>query len=475
MDNPTDGWRGVLTLLAYITACGIGNLFVLYLIGCYKYICAILLPIYGIAGAAISFYRTAFHVTITPMIIDVTLHTNTEEVGGVISWQILVWVAINVCIAAGFCYVRFRHIHLSHTWIHALVVMALGFCYLMCNSRLHKSLCQRYPYNIVYNLKEYISLHNQARENRTIPRFDSVNVPDSLSVVLVLGEAVRSDHLQLNGYARETTPCLVQRNNIVSLPHIFCEQTHTLASLPYILTRADSLHGEFQYTETSFVPIFRNEGFYTTWISNQDLGSTFVHFLEECDTSIFANAGKSTYVFSPWEDEEMLPILDKLEQKSYARKLYILHTIGSHWYYNNHVPQDRYYFQPVTTNRLVTNNTTEQIVNSYDNTIRYMDGFLDSIITRFENKPSIVIYQSDHSEALGENGEYLHANETEQAKHPACIIWYSDKYAWQYPDKIKALVANKDKRYLTDYLFYSILYATGIEAEGDCPEMNIFR
>ena len=133
--------------------------------------------------------------------------------------------------------------------------------------------------------------------------------------------------------------------------------------------------------------------------------------------------------------------------------MYILHTIGSHWYYNNHVPDKAVYFQPTTTNKVVTGNSIEQLVNSYDNTIRYMDYFLDSVISTFENEKAIVIYQSDHGEALGEDGVFLHANDAPFAKNPACVIWYSDSYAKAYPEKIKALVANKDKRYRTDYLF----------------------
>ena len=474
IDNPIDGWQGIVTQLAYITACGIGNMFVLYLIGCNKYVCATILPIYGIIGAAVAFYRAVFHVTITPMIIEVTLHTNVEEAMGVISWQIIAWVLLNAGISVGFCYVRFKHIRIEREWIHALIVLLLGTCYLMYNSRLNRSLRQRYPFNLVYNLKDYQMLQRIVSEERIIPKYNLIDVPDSVTIVLVIGEAVRADHLQLNGYDRETTPRLVQRNNLISLPYIYSEQTHTLASLPYILTRADSVHDEYQYTETSFVPIFRNEEFRTSWISNQDLGETFAHFLLECDTSIFANAGKSTYVFSPWVDEELLPILDQLEQKKHARNLYILHTIGSHWYYNNHVPPDYYYFQPVTTNRLITNNSIEQIVNSYDNTIRYLDCFLDSVITRFENQTAIIIYQSDHSEALGENGEYLHANETEQAKHPACVIWYSEKYAQLFSKKIQALHTNQHNRYRTDYLFYSILETVGIKASGENASVNIF-
>ena len=337
------------------------------------------------------------------------------------------------------------------------------------------SLCQRYPYNLVYNLLEYYSLQHTIKTTRIVPEYTSIQPQDSVTIILIIGESARADHLQLNGYIRETTPLLCSRTNIVSFPHIYSRQTHTSASLPYILTRADSIHEDYQYTETSFVPIFKNEEFLTSWISNQDMGDSFAHFLSECDTSIFANAGKSPFVFSQWLDEELLPHLHELEKKNSAHKLHILHTIGSHWYFNNHVPTDKYYFQPTTSNRLVTNNTIEQIINSYDNTIRYMDFFVNSVISSLENKNAIILYQSDHGEALGEDGKYLHANDAGPVHNPACFIWYSDKYAAANPEKIKVLYANKDKRYRTDYVFYSILYAAGIEVEGDCPEMNIFK
>ena len=153
----------------------------------------------------------------------------------------------------------------------------------------------------------------------------------------------------------------------------------------------------------------------------------------------------------------------------------MLHTVGSHWYYNSHCPEALQRFQPTTTNRVVANNSLEQLANSYDNTVLYLDYFLDSVIRSVEDECALVLFQSDHGEALGEEGCYLHGHEIPGVQNPACIVWYSDKYAALYPDKIKALVANKDKRYRTDYLFYSLLYAAGIEAEGDSTAYNIFR
>lgn len=476
LDSPAEGFFGVLAMTAYVAACGIGSFFLLYLIGCNRYVCAVLLPLFALVGAALSFYLVGYHTTLTPMLIEVTLHTNAEEAFGVISRQAVLWVALNIGIAALFVWWRMTKIVLSHAWLHGLAALLLGTLYFGCNDRLKDSLCQRYPYNVPHTIREYLSLRHATQAERSVPAYTIVEAPDSLTVVLVIGEAVRTDHLQLNGYERETTPRLSARTNIISYPHIYSEATHTLASIPYIITRADSAHTERQYTEHSFVRIFNEAGFSSAWITNQEVGRTFAPFVNECDTLICANAGKSVYVFTQWMDAEMLPHLRRLQQHFPSpRQLYILHAIGSHWYFNNHVPEREQVFQPVTTNKVITANTPEQIINSYDNTVRYMDLFVDSVIGSLEQEKAIVLYQSDHGEALGEEGYYLHANEAEPVHHPACVIWYSDKYAAAYPDKIKALVANKDKRYRTDYLYHSILSAAGIEAEGESLEINIFR
>jgi glucan phosphoethanolaminetransferase (alkaline phosphatase superfamily) len=474
MDSPLEGLYGTCIILAYIGVCGIGSFFLLYAIGCSKYVTAILLPVWALIGAGLAFYRVGYHTTLTPMLLDVTLHTNPEEALGVISWQMILWVLGNLLVAGLLIAWRWTKIQLPKAWLHALIACALGCTYFFCNGRLQNSLCQRFPYNVPFNLHEYASLQRSIDSERRVPDYTVIDSPDSLTIVLILGEAARADHLQLNGYERETTPLLAARTNIVSYPHIFTDQTHTLVSLPYILTRADSLNEDYQYTETSFISIFRDAHYKTAWISNQDMGSTFTHFLAESDTVLFANAGKSVYVFSQWLDEELVPLMNHVFTPRPAHTLYVLHAIGSHWYYNNHVPQDRYFFQPLTSNRIVTANTVEQVVNSYDNTIRYMDYFVDSVITSVAGQKALVIYQADHGEALGEDGVFLHANEAEGSMNPACVIWYSDAYEQAYPDKIAALKANKDKRYRTDYMFYSILSAAGIRAEGYTPSLDIF-
>ena len=475
IDNPHDSVRSVLTIGAYLCALGTASLWIIYIAGLNKYIAFISIPLLGTGGAVVSYYRVAFHATITPMIIDATLHTNGGTIAGVVSWQLIGWIVLNITVAIGFCVWRRGLKTPTYAWLHAIIGVILLFTYYTMNGRLRSSINQRYPYNVVHNLIEYKQQQVQLNSNRITLPYTAKELPDSIDVVFVLGEAARADHLQLNGYERETTPLLAARKNIVSFPHIYSEATYTSTSVPVILSPADSLHPTYSGSHTSFIHIMNECGFRSAWISNQDNGRTYVSFIHEADTIIFPNASKSVFVFDPWYDEQLLPPLDSLTARSTARNLYVLHTIGSHWYYNLHVPEAYFRFTPATTERVITNNTEEQIINSYDNTIAYMDVVLDSLIQRLENRCAILIYLSDHGEALGEGGVYLHAAETEALHLPACVVWYSDKYAKAYPDKTEALIRNKDKRYRTDFLYHSILSAAGIETEGNCPEMNIFR
>ena len=474
LDNPIEGIKDVATILVYIIALGIGNFFLLYAIFSYKHVAAVLIPIYFVLGAAVAYYRYAYHVTITAVMLDVTFHTNPAEAAGVMSWQLFMYVLLNLCVAIGFVVFRYKKICLQHSYAHVIAACLLFTLYFNINGRLHVSMQQRYPMNIVCSLSDYVRMQSERSSERTMPSVTIDADVENLDVVVVIGEALRADHLGINGYVRPTTPLLEQRENVVSLPHIYSQHTHTAASLPHLLTPADSTNVELAYTSHSFIPCFSQAGFNTAWLSNQDYGHTYTCFISEADTAIFPNAGKSVFVFHPWYDEDLLSPLDVLlNDSSNQKNLFVLHCIGSHWYYNNHVPEQLQQFQPVTTNRVITSNTPEQICNSYDNTALYLDFFLDSLISRFVDRTAIVFYLSDHGESLGENNTWLHAAGAEETKYPAAIVWYSDKYAALFPEKVNALKDNSQKHYRSDYLFYSVLSSAGIEAEGNNLSFNI--
>lgn len=150
--------------------------------------------------------------------------------------------------------------------------------------------------------------------------------------------------------------------------------------------------------------------------------------------------------------------------------------MGSHWYYENRYKENFRKFKPVIHSKFVKANSKEEMINSYDNTILYTDYFLKNIIDNIkkQNTNTILIYLSDHGEALGENGNWLHAQESEGIKNPAAIIWFSDKFYENNKDKAAQLISIKNKKITSDFLYYTILELFEIKGIKIQQKENLF-
>ena len=93
-------------------------------------------------------------------------------------------------------------------------------------------------------------------------------------------------------------------------------------------------------------------------------------------------------------------------------------------------------FKPVCQTSELGRCTREEIVNAYDNSIRYTDHNLAEQIRLLAamsgQADSLLIYASDHGESLGEKGLYLHGAPyfmapEEQTRVPF-LLWMSDGY-----------------------------------------------
>jgi glucan phosphoethanolaminetransferase (alkaline phosphatase superfamily) len=479
IDNPYTGPKGLVITIAYWGVVSLASFFVIYLMAIYKYVFIVLFPVFSLLGAILGFYRYAFKASLTPMIVDATLNNDYGTTTDLISIELIIFVSISLIISFFFVYYRNKTVkvkkHLLH-FLFALTGITLTFT---INSRIKSNVLQRFPYNIYYSLSEYTKLNKAINAERIDfePDFDCSKMKDkndSLIIVFVLGESARADHFSLNGYHRHTNQFLSQREHVYSLPNVYSEYTHTVRSLPHILTRADSINEYPAFNEFSFIALFNKCGYRTEWISNQDPANSYIFFMNECDTIIYAHPEKTVYNFNNWFDEDLIPFVEKSVSKSYRNNLMILHTIGSHWYYNSHFTKNFEGYTPVTKSRIIAQNSREEIINSYDNTILYTDYFLSRLISIFDKKNALLIYVSDHGEILGEDGLWLHASDHLAAKNPAALIWMSEKYIKNYPEKRKALIANKDKRWRTDFIFHSVISGANLPSSAIKKDFDIF-
>lgn len=71
------------------------------------------------------------------------------------------------------------------------------------------------------------------------------------------------------------------------------------------------------------------------------------------------------------------------------------------------------------------------MINSYDNSVTYVDHFISSVIDQVRDKKAIVFYAADHGESINER-EHLHGTPRELAPpeqfRVPMMVWMSDKY-----------------------------------------------
>lgn len=474
-DSPYSNFHDFMVLAFQWVAIAVGTFGLLYLLSINKYIFAITFPLLVAFSTVLAYYRYTVNATLTPMTIELALINDLRTNMQVVSWQLVSLILLSLVVSVAIVWLRWKKISFTRPYIHLIVALGIIF---MTNSfipQLKRPLTQRMPYSIYYNFKLYFEIRDVAAEHRETFTSESVANSDSLVVVFVIGESLRNDHLQINGYERETTPYLMEEDNLVLLADIYGAECFTHTSVPQIMTRADSANPQRAYDEQSFVTIFKDAGFRTTWIANQESVATYAYFMNECDTLIYVNGDKSVYTFDKWLDEDILPHLENELQDDNPTQLHILHSIGSHWWYNSHYTDEFERYTPVIKSRVVSSNTQEEMINSYDNTILYTDFFIKETIDLIRDKKSILIFLSDHGESLGEDGYYLHGADRPELHYPAAFVWYSDKYAQSFPDMIENLKDNSDKKYRSDYLFHSIIDAADITTEYIEPQLSIFR
>ena len=474
-DSPYSNFHDFMVLAFQWVAIAVGTFGLLYLLSINKYIFAITFPLLIAFSTVLAYYRYTVNATLTPMTIELALINDLRTNMQVVSWQLVSLILLSLVVSVAIVWLRWNKISFTRPYIHLIVALGIIF---MTNSfipQLKRPLTQRMPYSIYYNFKLYFEIRDVAAEHRETFTSESVANSDSLVVVFVIGESLRNDHLQINGYERETTPYLMEEDNLVSLTDIYGAECFTHTSVPQIMTRADSANPQRAYDEQSFVTIFKDAGFRTTWIANQESVATYAYFMNECDTLIYVNGDKSVYTFDKWLDEDILPHLENELKDDNPTQLHILHSIGSHWWYNSHYTDEFERYTPVIKSRVVSSNTQEEMINSYDNTILYTDYFIKETIDLIRDKKSILIFLSDHGESLGEDGYYLHGADRPELHYPAAFVWYSDKYAHSFPDMIENLKDNSDKKYRSDYLFHSIIDAADITTEYIEPQLSIFR
>ena len=109
----------------------------------------------------------------------------------------------------------------------------------------------------------------------------------------------------------------------------------------------------------------------------------------------------------------------------------------------------------------------DNLVNAYDNTIRYTDSFLSRLIHMLEEQhvDAAMLYTSDHGEDIFDDSRhlFLHASPVPSyyQLHVPFLIWMSDTYREAYPEHWQTVTKNKDKDLSSSRSFFPTMLELG--------------
>lgn len=366
---------------------------------------------------------------------------------------------------------------------------------------------QLYPVNICYNL--YLAFERNAasenyREASRDFKFDarsehSATAPEVY--VMVVGETARTHNFSLYGYPRNTNPLLSKTPGIKAFPNVTTQSNTTHKSVPMLLSAASAEDFERLFHEKGILAAFKEAGFHTVFISNQLPNHSFIDFLgEQADEHYFLKKEDASQGNHYDEDllqklDEILPLADASSSAHYHyryRKLFVvLHSYGSHFNYQERYPRSFAYFKPDSRSEAKSENRRD-LLNAYDNTIRYTDYILHGIIERLQKwegvqaktdgvycqPTSAMLYTSDHGENIFDDNRklFLHAapKASDYELHVPFIIWTSDGFSKQYPDILKALGENRSKQVQSSLsAFHTMLGIGGIQTRYRLDEYSV--
>ncbi|MDI3360367.1 kdo(2)-lipid A phosphoethanolamine 7''-transferase [Lelliottia sp. V89_10] len=280
------------------------------------------------------------------------------------------------------------------------------------------------------------SLRNPAKEFT----YEAPKDIDDTYVVFIIGETTRWDHMGILGYDRDTTPKLAQEKNLVAYRGYSCD-TATKLSLRCMFVREGGADDNPQRTlkEQNVFSVLHQLGFSADlyamqsemWFYSNTMAKN-IAYREQIGAEP-RNRGKSV--------DDMLLIDEmkgSLSNNQDGKHMIILHTKGSHFNYTQRYPRSFAKWTPECVG-VDKDCTKEQLINSYDNSVMYVDHFIESVIDQVRDKKAIVFYAADHGESINDF-EHLHGTPRkmappEQFRVPM-MVWMSDKYL-ENPDKEK--------------------------------------
>lgn len=419
-----------------------------------------------------------------PIAVDMWLNlvtTNSGEVGELLSQLIpaIVWVVViyvpTIALAAT--------LWAKKRWANEAMVKALRLPALCATAgallftgalsaiTLYSPTNDMFPLNAVCNLgmafgRQTASVeYKEASKDFRFYAKCSFEDKEPETLVLVIGETSRADNWQLYGYSRKTNPLLAQVKGLTVFTNYMSQSNTTHKSVPILLSLAEADNYDILYHTKGIMQAFREAGYHTVFLSNQQRNHSFIDFLgEQADDCLFL---RDSHPDNAYDTDLLVPLAQKLARQKGKRTFIVLHTYGSHFSYADRYPDFMREFKKDQYDG-AKREYRQQLINAYDNSICQTDLLLRRIIEQLaaQGGSAAMVYTSDHGEDIFDDARhlFLHASPFPSfwQLHVPLVVWTSPAYRERHADIASCLNANRRKRAESNSVFHTLLTMGGV-------------
>ncbi len=281
--------------------------------------------------------------------------------------------------------------------------------------------------------------------------------------VLIIGESMARGHLSIYGYRRETTPLLKNLDSLLIYKDVISSATQTSPNIIRMLSQATVQDKSPFYNKGSIINLAENAGYKTYWISNQQMLG-----ISDTETSVIAEDSEELFFLNTdWttnsSDEKIFPKLDSVLSEKNEKKFIVIHLLGNHFAYEKRYPKkQRFIIKDRFNYPKYLNKHQIDVWNHYDNSLRYTDYIITTIIEKIRQQKEIssVLYLSDHGEEVydDENTVLGHGRQIvkPQVIEIPFLLWNSQYYYKSAGYSYDKLVETCNRPYCSENLFFGI-------------------
>ena len=330
---------------------------------------------------------------------------------------------------------------------------------------------------------ELLAKYSANARNFDVGAIEHTRDMKGVTVVVILGESMRRNYMHCYGYPLENTPkqdSLVKTGDLVLFSDAISSAAWTTGSISQSMTFYTLEGPEKEWYKYPALPLVLSKaGYYTYWVSNQEKQGTGIQPIPTLASTSDSTRFVRIRTAGDWNaspDSDILPLLFDRTKTPAGKDLFeVVHLMGSHTPYS-----DRYIHEkaPFTVDQLPktlpngkptpTDAKRRGIICDYVNSIHYNDQIVAQIFQRYSQTPAIVIYLSDHGQAVFENPERPDYYEHEVSQAGLMIplmVYTSPALREEHPEVYEQIVAAKDRKIMTDLLANSICGLLGVKTK----------